>query len=170
MELRRAANHSETSMPDMEFVAAEVMGSRQSDGALRDAMASQAAAHAQQLRGMQEETAAKINRLASEAAAASKRSELAECAPDGHRDLHAEQRSALGEIMGRPVPVTVDQSMTNYNVQNVRAVDERSIHNVAMQMLNVGAAQFGTLMAQNRQGQEAMMLLKPQTTLSWCCG
>ena len=52
LELRRAANASETSMPDMEFVAAEVMRSRQSEGALRDAMAGQAAAHAQQLRGM----------------------------------------------------------------------------------------------------------------------
>jgi hypothetical protein len=56
IELHRAANASETFMPDMEFVAAEVMRSRQSEGALRDAMAAQAAAHAQQLRGMQEKT------------------------------------------------------------------------------------------------------------------
>jgi hypothetical protein len=83
MELRRAANASETSMPDMQFVAAEVMRSRQSEGALRDAMASQAAAHAQQLRGMQEETMAQMTRLAAESAAASKRSELAEQALAG---------------------------------------------------------------------------------------
>jgi hypothetical protein len=51
-------------------------------------MAFQAAAHAQQLRGMQEETAAQMNRLATEAAAASKRSELAERALAGVRDLH----------------------------------------------------------------------------------
>jgi hypothetical protein len=38
----------------------------------------------------------------------------------------------------------------------VTAIDERSIHNVAMQMLNVGAAQFGAAMDQNRQRQEAM--------------
>ena len=101
-----------------------------------------------------------MTRLATEAAAASKCSELAERALDGLRDLHAEHRSALGEIaerMGRPQPVQIDQSVTNYNVQNVTAVDERSIHNVAMQMLNVGAAQFGAAMAQNRQSQESMM-------------
>ena len=146
LELRRAANASETSMPDMEFIAAEVMRSRQSEGALRDAMAGQAAAHAQQLRGMQEETDAQMTRLATEAAAASKRSELALHALDGLRDLHSEHRSALGEIaerMGRPQPVQIDQSVTNYTTQNVTAVDERSIHNVVMQMLNVGAAQFG---------------------------
>ena len=38
IELRRAANRSETSMPDMEFVAAEVQRSRQSESALREAM------------------------------------------------------------------------------------------------------------------------------------
>ena len=58
IELRQAANRSGTSMPDMEFVAAEVTRSRQSESALREAMASQAAAHAQQLRRMQEETMA----------------------------------------------------------------------------------------------------------------
>jgi len=160
MELRRAAASSETSMPDMEFVAAEVMRSRQSEGALRDAMAGQAAAHAQQLRGMQEETSAQMSRLATEAAAASKRAELADRALEGLRDMHAEHRAALGQIaerMGRPQPVQIDQSVTNYNTQHVTAVDERSIHNVAMQMLNHGAAQFGAAMAQNRQSQEQMM-------------
>jgi hypothetical protein len=83
LELRRAASVSETSMPDMKFVAAEVMRSRQSESALRDAMAGQAAAHAQQLRGMQEETQAQMTRLATEAAAASKRTELAAHALDG---------------------------------------------------------------------------------------
>jgi hypothetical protein len=38
-------------------------------------------------------------------------------------------------------------------MQSITAVDERSIHNVAMQILNVGAAQFGAAMAQNRQSQ-----------------
>ena len=159
MELRRAANASETSMPDMQFVAAEVMRSRQSEGALRDAMAGQAAAHAQQLRGMQEETMAQMTRLAAEAAAASKRSELAEQALSGLRDMHAEHRSELGRIaeqMGRPQPVQIDNSVTN-NVQNITAVDERSIHNIAMQAVNAGAAQFGAAMAQNRMSQEAMM-------------
>ena len=159
MELRRAANASETSMPDMQFVAAEVMRSRQSEGALRDAMAGQAAAHAQQLRGMQEETMAQMTRLAAEAAAASKRSELAEQALSGLRDLHAEHRSELGRIaeqMGRPQPVQIDNSVTN-NVQNVTQIDERSIHNIAMQAVNAGAAQFGAAMAQNRMSQEAMM-------------
>jgi hypothetical protein len=159
IELRQAANRSETSMPDMEFVAAEVMRSRQSESALREAMASQAAAHAQQLRGMQEETMAQMTRLATEAATASKRAELADRALDGLRDMHAEHRAALGQIaeqMGRPQQVQVDQSVTNYT-QNVTAVDERSIHNIAMQMLNHGAAQFGAAMAQNRQSQEQMM-------------
>jgi hypothetical protein len=159
MELRRAANRSETSMPDMEFVAAEVMRSRQSEGALRDAMASQAAAHAQQLRGMQEETMAQMTRLATEAATAAKRAEIADRALEGLRDLHAEHRAALGQIaerMGRPAPVSIDQSVTNYT-QNVTAVDERSIHNIAMQAVNAGAAQFGAAMAQNRQSQEQMM-------------
>ena len=159
MELRRAANASETSMPDMQFVAAEVMRSRQSEGALRDAMAGQAAAHAQQLRGMQEETMAQMTRLAAEAAAASKRSELAEQALSGLRDMHAEHRSELGRIaeqMGRPQPVQIDNSVTN-NVQNVTQIDERSIHNIAMQAVNAGAAQFGAAMAQNRMSQEAMM-------------
>jgi hypothetical protein len=50
IDLRQAANRSETSMPDMEFVAAEVQRSRQSESALREAMASQAAVHVQQLR------------------------------------------------------------------------------------------------------------------------
>jgi hypothetical protein len=76
LELRRAANSSETSVPDVAFVAAEVMRSRQSESALRDAMASQAAAHAQQLRGMQEETMAQMTRLAAEAAAACKAAQL----------------------------------------------------------------------------------------------
>jgi hypothetical protein len=89
MELHRAANRSETSMPDMEFVAAEVMRSRQSEGALR----ARASAHAQQMRSMQEETVAQMTRLATEATAASQRSELAERALDGLRDLHAENRS-----------------------------------------------------------------------------
>jgi hypothetical protein len=97
MELHRAADASETSMPDMEFVAAEVMRSRQSESALRAAMAGQAAPHAQQLRGMQEETMAQMTRLATEAAAASKRSELAEHALDGFRDLHAEFGAAMAQ-------------------------------------------------------------------------
>jgi hypothetical protein len=158
LELRQAANRSETSMPDMEFIAAEVMRSRQSEAALRDAMAGQAAAHAQQLRGMQEETAAQMTRLATEAAAASKRSELAARALDGIRDLHAEHRSELGRIaeqMGR-TPVSIDQSVTN-NVQNVTQIDERSIHNIAMQAVNAGAAQIGAAMAQGRMREEAMM-------------
>ena len=147
MELRRAANQSETSMPDMQFVAAEVMRSRQSEGALRDAMAGQAAAHAQQLRGMQEETMAQMTRLATEAATASKRSELAARALDGLRDLHAEHRSELGTIaeqMGRPAPVQIVNSVTN-NVQNITAIDERSIHNIAMQAVNAGAAQLSLI-------------------------
>ena len=45
IELRRAAASSETSMPDMSFVAAEVQRGRQSESALREAMAAQAAAH-----------------------------------------------------------------------------------------------------------------------------
>jgi hypothetical protein len=160
MELRRAANASEVSMPDMQFVAAEVMRSRQSEGALRAAMAGQAAAHEQQLRGMQEETQAQMTRLATEAAAASKRSELAERALEGLSDMHAEHRSALGAIAertGQPQPVQIDQSLTNYTTQNITAVDERSIHSIAMQALNVGAAEFRAAMAQNRMSQEAMM-------------
>ena len=64
IELRRAANRSETSMPDMQFVADEVQRSRRSESALREAMAAQAAAHQQQLRGMQEESMAQMTRLA----------------------------------------------------------------------------------------------------------
>jgi hypothetical protein len=134
LELRRAARTSDTNMVDMEFVAAEVQRSRQSVTALREAMAAQQAAHAQAMRGMQAETEAQMARLAAEAAAAAKRSEIAERAFEGFRDMHAEHRSALGEIaerIGKPAPV-VDQSVTNYNVQNVTAIDVRSIHNVAM--------------------------------------
>jgi hypothetical protein len=125
MELRRAARSSETSIPDMEFVAAEVMRSRQSEGALRQAVAGQSAAHEQQLPGVQEDTQAQMTRLATEAAAAGKRSELAERVLSGLRDLHEENRAQLGEIaerMGRPAPVTVDQSVTKYTTQNITAV------------------------------------------------
>ena len=158
MELRRAARNSDTSVPDMQFVAAEVMRSRQSEGALQEAMASHAAVQAQQLRGMQEETAAQMARIAAEAATAAKRSELAERAMEGFRDMHAEHRAALGAIaeqMGR-APVQIDQSVTN-NVQNVTQIDERSIHNIAMQAVNAGAAQIGAAMAQGRMSEQAMM-------------
>jgi hypothetical protein len=73
--------------------------------------------------------------------------------------MHAEHRSALGEIaesMGRPTPVQIGQSVT-YNTQNITAIDERSIYNVAMQLIIHGAAQSGAAMAQNRMSQEAMM-------------
>jgi hypothetical protein len=65
---------------------------------------------------MQEETMAQMTRLATEAATAAKRSELAAHALDRLRDLHPEHRSELGRIaeqVGRPAPVTVDQSVTN---------------------------------------------------------
>jgi hypothetical protein len=159
IELRQAANRSETSMPDMEFVAAEVQRSRRSEAALRDTMAGQAAAHAQQLRGMQEETMAQMTRLATEAATASKRAELAARALDGLRDLHAEHRAALGQIaeqMGRAPVQQIDQSVTT-NVQNVTHIDERSIHNIAMQAVNARAAQIGAATAQNGMRQEVMM-------------
>jgi hypothetical protein len=109
-----------------------------------------------------------MSRLATEAATASKRSELAERALVDLRDMHAEHRAALGEIVEQMgvQPMAVDSGTTNYVTQNITAIDERSIHNIAMQAVNAGAAQFGAAMAQNRMSQEAMMqsLLEYATT------
>ena len=160
LELHKVARETETSVPDMTFVVDELRRGRQSAGAVSEAMAAQQATHEQALRGMQAETQAQMARLAAEAAGAAKRQELAEVALSDLRDMHTEHRSALGAIaeqMGRPSPVQLDQSVTNYTTTNVSQVDERSVHNIAMQVLNHGAAQFGEAMAQNRQGQEQMM-------------
>jgi hypothetical protein len=102
---------------------------------------------------------AQMTRLATEAAAVSKRAKLADRALEGLRDMHAEHRAAPGQIaeqMGQPQPVQIDQSVTN-NIQNVTQIDERSIYTIAMQAVNAGAVQFGAAMAQNRMSQEAMM-------------
>ena len=160
LELHKVARETETSVPDMTFVVDELRRGRQSAGAVSEAMAAQQATHEQALRGMQAETQAQMARLAAEAAGAAKRQELAAVALSDLRDMHTEHRSALGAIaeqMGRPSPVQLDQSVTNYTTTNVSQVDERSVHNIAMQVLNHGAAQFGEAMAQNRQGQEQTM-------------
>ena len=58
LEINRAGRQNETATPEMDFLASELQRSRQSQGALREAMDAQNAAHQQQLRGMQAETGA----------------------------------------------------------------------------------------------------------------
>ncbi len=160
LEINRAGRENETATPEMDFLASELQRGRQSQDALREAMAGQNAAHQQQLRGMQEETQAQMSRLAAAQAEAAKRQGIAATALDGLRDAQLEHRTALGAIaeqMGKPQPVQIDNSVTNYSTTNNTAIDERSIHNIAMQAVNVGAAQVGAAMAQQQRSTEQGM-------------
>jgi hypothetical protein len=77
------------------------------------------------------------------------------------RGMHGEHPTSLRDVaerMGRPQPAHVgDQSVTNYSTTNVTAVDERSIHNIAVQTINSVAAQFDEATARNNQSQQQMM-------------
>ena len=116
LEINREGRQNDTATPEMDFLASELQRSRQSQGALREAMDAQGAAHEQALRGMQAETEAQMSKLAAAQAEQAKKNDIAAAALDGLRDVQMEHTTALGEIaerMGMPQHVMFDLWVKN---------------------------------------------------------
>ena len=132
---------------------------RQQQGAMAEHLNGLNGINRQQLRGMQAEQRAELERLANAQQEAANKAAMAEQALAGLRDVTLEHRNAFGQMAAAQgvVHQNIDNSHTSTTVVHNNV--DMEVHNRAMVLLQSHATQFGEYTRQNQMSAEQMQRL-----------